>query len=114
MIDLFSDTQSRPTRAMRAAIAGAEVGDEQSRTDPTTVRLEEKVATLLGKETSVFLPTGTMCNLVAVALHTRPGDVVMMDSMGHLLRSEAGGAGVVSNVLTDPVDGERGHLVVLI
>ena len=109
MIDLFSDTQSRPTRAMREAMAVAEVGDEQSRTDPTTIRLEERVAALLGKEASVFLPTGTMCNLVGVALHTRPGDVVVMDSMGHLLRSETGGAGVVSNVLTDPVDGDRGH-----
>ena len=109
MVDLYSDTQSRPTEAMRDAIAVAEVGDEQSRTDPTTIKLEETVAALLGKEAAVFLPTGTMCNLIAVALHTTPGDVVVMDGMGHILRSETGGAGVVANVITDPVDGNRGH-----
>ena len=111
MIDLYSDTQSRPTGAMREAIAAAEVGDEQSRTDPTTIRLEEKVAALLGKEASVFLPTGTMCNLIAVALHTSPGDIVVIDGMGHILRSETGGAGVVSGILTEPVDGDRGHFM---
>ena len=113
MINLYSDTQSFPTDAMRRAITSAEVGDEQSKSDPTTNLLEEKVAELLGKEASVFLPTGTMCNLIAVAINTKPGDVIAMDSMGHIVRSETGGAGVVSNVLTDLIDGDRGHFTAL-
>src|SRR5262245_26616141 len=69
MIDLFSDTMTRPSAAMRRAMADAEVGDEQRREDPTTNRLQEMVASLLGKEAAVFLPSGTMCNEVAIKTH---------------------------------------------
>ena len=109
MINLYSDTQTVPTENMRKAIAEAEVGDEHSRSDPTTLLLEKKVAELLGKEEAVFLPSGTMCNLIGVAINTSPGDVIMLESNGHILRSETGGPAVVSSVLTDPIDGERGQ-----
>jgi hypothetical protein len=73
MVNLFSDTQTRPTPEMREAIAHAEVGDEQRRDDPTVIALEERVAALLGHEAAVFLPSGTMCNEIAIRLHIRPG-----------------------------------------
>ena len=108
VVDLYSDTQTRPTAAMREAMLSAEVGDEQQRADPTVNRLCERVAAELGQEAALLLPTGTMCNLVAVAVHTSPGDAVVMDRLGHILRSETGGSAVVSSVATDLVDGDRG------
>jgi threonine aldolase len=107
-VDLSSDTQTRPTPGMRAAIAAAEVGDEQQRLDPTVAALCAEVAELLGHEAAVFLPSGTMCNVVAVATHTRRGDVVLADRLAHLSRAEAGGAAVIGNVLLEQVDGEGG------
>ena len=74
MIDLFSDTLTRPTPEMRRFMCEAEVGDEQKGEDPTVNRLQEMVAELLGKEAAVYLPSGTMCNEIAVKVHTRPGD----------------------------------------
>src|SRR5215204_4055793 len=108
LIDLYSDTQTRPTSAMRAAMANAEVGDEQQRRDPTVNALCAEVAELLGQEAALFLPTGTMCNLIAVATHVVPGDVVVMEHLGHILRSETGGLGVVSGAVVDTVRGARG------
>ena len=112
MINLYSDTQTLPSVGMRKAIENAEVGDEHSRSDPTTLSLEKKVAELLGKEEAVFLPSGTMCNLVGVAINTSPGDVVILENSGHILRSETGGPAIVSNVLTDPIEGQRGQFTV--
>ena len=78
-IDLYSDTQSKPTPEMRKAMAEAEVGDEQQGTDPTVTKLCEMTAELLGKEEAVFLPSGTMCNQISVAVHCRPGDEVIAE-----------------------------------
>ncbi len=108
VIPLFSDTETRPTPGMRAAIAAAEVGDEQKGQDPTVTLLQERVAELLGKEAALWLPTGTMCNLVAVKTHTRPGDALVADWMAHVIRSESGGAALASGVIVEPIRTERG------
>ena len=94
MIDLFSDTVTRPTAPMRAAIANAEVGDEQRGEDPTTRILEERVASLLGLEAATFLPSATMANAIAIQLFCGPGDEVLSAENGHVLNYEAGGAAV--------------------
>ncbi len=108
MINLYSDTQTRPTMAMRQAMVNAPVGDEQKNEDPTVNRLLAMVAELLGKESALFLPSGTMCNLVAVKTHTQPGDAILADRQGHVLRSETGGAALASGVMVDQLPGVRG------
>ena len=108
VVSLFSDTGTQPTAAMRAAMAAAEVGDEQEGQDPTVNRLQERVAGLLGKEAALWFPSGTMCNLVAVKLHTRPGDVVIAEGQAHVVRAESGGAALASGVLVEPIRTERG------
>lgn len=107
-INLFSDTQTRPTDAMRAAMAAAEVGDEQRGADPTVNRLQDRMAELLGKERAIFFPTGTMCNLVAVGAHTRPGDSIVLEHSGHVLRSETSGAAAVNGCVIETIRGDRG------
>jgi threonine aldolase len=107
-VDLSSDTQTRPTAAMRAAIAAAEVGDEQQRRDPTVNALCERVAALLGQEAAVMLPSGLMCNLVAVAAHTSPGDMVLVERSAHIARAEGGGSALAAGVQLETIDGERG------
>jgi threonine aldolase len=109
MINLFSDTQTRPTPAMRRAMAEADVGDEQRGLDPTTVKLQETVAGFLGKDAALFLPSGSMCNLIAVKVHTSPGDAVICDRFAHIVRHESGAHGVISGVLLDLLDGDRGR-----
>lgn len=99
MIDLFSDTKTRPSEAMRRAIASAEVGDEQKFEDPTTNRLRERVCALLGKEDSVFLPSGTMCNEIAIAVHCSPGDEVIAAAGSHIVDFEGGGPAALSGVM---------------
>src|SRR5262245_22221220 len=91
LIDLSSDTSTRPSTGMRRAMAMAEVGDEQKSEDPTTNALQERVAALLAKEAAVFLPSGTMCNQIALLVHCRPGDEVIGADMAHIFTSEAGG-----------------------
>ncbi len=108
LIDLFSDTVTRPTPAMRRAMAEAEVGDEQLREDPTVNRLQEMVAELLGKEAALFLPSGTMCNQVAFAVHCRPGDEILLHETAHPLLYEAGGAAAMVGALLRPLPGPRG------
>jgi threonine aldolase len=108
IVDLSSDTQTRPSAAMRAAIAAGEVGDEQQRRDPTVTELCERVATLLGQEAAIMLPSGLMCNLVAVATHTAPGDLVLVERRAHLARAEAGGSALAAGVQLEVVDGEDG------
>jgi threonine aldolase len=107
-VDLFSDTVTRPTAAMRRAMAEAEVGDEQLGEDPTVNRLQAVVAELLGKESAVFLPSGTMCNEIAFAVHARPGDEVLLDRGAHPLHYEAGAPAVIAGVQLRPLDGVRG------
>lgn len=109
MINLTSDTATQPTPAMRAAIAAAAVGDEQTNSDPTVNELKARVAALLGKEAALWLPTGTMCNLVAVRTHTQPGQTVLADHQAHVLRLESGGAAVASNVFIEPLPSQYGQ-----
>jgi threonine aldolase len=108
-INLYSDTQTRPTEGMRAAIAAAEVGDEQRGRDPTTIALEQRVSELLGHEAAVFLPSGTMCNEIALRLHVRPGgDELIVDRTAHPINSEAGGPAQLAGAMVRTVDGDRG------
>lgn len=107
-VDLGSDTKSRPTAAMRSAMAAAEVGDEAAFEDPTVNRLCERVAALLGKEAAVFMPSGTMCNQVALAVLGRPGDEVVCDRSAHIVWYEAGGTAATAGLNALTVDGERG------
>jgi threonine aldolase len=107
-INLYSDTQTQPTAAMREAMARAPVGDEQRGEDPSVNQLCEKVAALLGKEEAVFLPSGTMCNEIAVRVHCRPGDEVIADRTSHLIHYEAGAPAVLSGVMIAALDGEAG------
>jgi len=106
--NLYSDTQTRPTAAMREAMAAAEVGDEQRGEDPTVNALCDRVANLLGMEAALFLPSGAMCNLVAVKAHTRPGDAVLCERQCHITRAESGGAGLASGVMIEQVDSADG------
>lgn len=108
MIDLRSDTATRPSPAMRRAMAEAEVGDEQRREDPTVNALEERAAAFLGQEAAVFLPTATMANQIALKLLTEPGDEVIAEAGCHIFRSELGGAAFHSGLAMKPVHGERG------
>jgi threonine aldolase len=107
-VPLSSDTETRPTAAMRQAIANAEVGDEQRGEDPAVNALQERVAALLGKEAALWLPTGTMCNVVAIKVHTKPGDAIVAEAMAHIIRAESGGASLISGVLIEPIATERG------
>jgi threonine aldolase len=109
VINLYSDTQTRPSEGMRRAIAAAEVGDEQRGADPTTLRLQERVAELLGQEAGLFLPSGTMCNQIALRLHARPGgDELILDRRAHPIIAEAGGPAWNAGLMINAVDGESG------
>ncbi|KAK2861474.1 hypothetical protein FQN49_004162 [Arthroderma sp. PD_2] len=107
-INLESDTQSLPCDAMKQYMITAELGDEQQDGDPTTIALCARVAKLLGKEAGVFLPSGTMCNQIAVNVHCRPGDEVICDRTCHIVNFEAGGPAANSGVMIRTVNGERG------
>jgi len=108
MIDLRSDTVTRPSQEMRKAIADAEVGDDVYHDDPTVNRLERTVAEMLGTQDAVFVPTGTMSNQIALRVHTEPGDTVVVHSAAHIVRHELGGAAHNSGVTLAPIDGPNG------
>lgn len=108
VIDLRSDTVTRPTAGMRRAMAEAEVGDEQRGDDPTVTALCERVAELVGKQAAVFLPSGTMCNQIAVLVHCQPGDEIIAADVAHLIRSEAAGPAALAGAQTLGVPSTRG------
>lgn len=108
LIDLYSDTKTRPSDGMRRAICEADVGDEQHLEDPTVTRLTERTARLLGQEAAVFLPSGTMANEIAVAAQCRPGDELIAHSSSHILNFEAGGVAALAGVMVRALDGPRG------
>jgi len=110
IVDLRSDTVTRPTPAMRNAIANAEVGDDVWGDDPTVNALEQRAAELAGKEAALFVPSGTMANQIAIRVHTRPGDEVLVHEDSHPLNWEAAGAAVIAGVQLRPLPGARGLL----
>ncbi|WP_295997286.1 low specificity L-threonine aldolase [Rugamonas sp.] len=108
MIDLRSDTCSRPTPAMRTAMAHADVGDDVYGDDPTARALEHATAALLGKEAAVYMPTGTMTNQVAIRAHTEPGDAVLFDQSAHVYLLKGGALAAYAGVLPRLLPGVRG------
>ncbi len=107
-VDLRSDTVTRPTPAMRRVMAEAEVGDEQRGEDPTVNALCARVAALLDKEAALFLPSGTMCNEIALLVHCRPGEEVICDRTAHILTAEGGGPGALAGAMVRALDGAAG------
>src|SRR5947209_3198105 len=109
-IDLRSDTVTRPTPGMRAAMAAAEVGDDVFSEDPTVNRLQERVAELLGKEAALYVPSGTMSNQICIKAHTQPGDEMLCESSCHVYNNEAGGPAALSGVTCQLIEGDYGVL----
>src|SRR5215510_1462581 len=110
MIDLRSDTVTKPTPAMRRAMAEAEVGDDVYLEDPTVNHLQERAAEILEKEAALFVPSGTMGNQICVKLHTRPGTEVVVEQRSHIFNYEMGAAAAFSGVTLRPVAGDDGLL----
>jgi threonine aldolase len=110
VVDLRSDTVTRPTPSMRRALAAADVGDDVYGEDPTVARLEERAAALVGHEAALFVPTGTMGNQIAVNLHTRPGTDVLLESGSHVYLYELGAMAAWSGALPRPIQGKNGML----
>ena len=108
-INLLSDTQTRPTAAMREAIARAEVGDEQIGDDPTVNVLCERVAELMGKQAAVFMPSGTMCNVAATLVHCRPGDEILAHETAHIIAREGGAHAALGGFQIMPLAGADGQ-----
>jgi threonine aldolase len=108
IIDLRSDTLTKPTKAMLEAMMNAEVGDDVFEEDPTVNKLQDKCSLLSGKEASLFVPTGVMGNQLAIKCHTNPGDEVIVESESHILNYETAGPSVISSVQLLPVKGSMG------
>ncbi len=108
VVDLRSDTVTKPTAAMRRAIAEAEVGDDVFHDDPSVLALEGRVADLLGKDDAMYVPSGTMSNQAALRVHTQPGDIVLAPVNAHVHIHEMGAPYVLSGVTIQFLDGERG------
>jgi threonine aldolase len=108
MIDLRSDTVTKPTPLMRRAMAEAEVGDDVYAEDPTVNLLQERAAEIFGKEAALFCPTGSMGNQIAVKLHTKPGSELIIEERGHIFNYELGAPAFVSGVIIRPVKSEDG------
>ena len=108
IIDLISDTVTKPTPKMLEAMMSAKVGDDVFKMDPTVNELQEKVAKMFGMEDALFFPSGTMANQTAIKLHTQPGDLVICDKYAHIYNYESGGVAFNSGVTCKLIDGERG------
>ena len=108
IIDLISDTVTKPTEGMLEAMLNAKVGDDVFKSDPTTNQLQEKAAQLFGMEDALFFPSGTMANQAAIKLHTQPGDKLFCDKYAHVYNYEGGGAAFNSGVTCKLIDGNRG------
>src|SRR3954449_4040032 len=109
MIDLRSDTQTKPSAEMRAAMANAEVGDEQKREDPTVNELERRAAGLLGQEEAVYVPTAPMPTEIALRALGRPGDEVVAEENSHIFLAELGGPAVHAGLMPRQLRGEPGR-----
>jgi len=112
LVDLRSDTVTRPTPGMRRAMAEAIVGDDVFGDDPTVQVLEHRVAELAGKEAALFVPSGTMGNLIAVKCHTEPSDAVLLEDRSHIFLNEQGGVAALAGCLAHPVPSDRGAIAV--
>ena len=110
MHDFYSDTQTRPSRAMREAMLDAPIGDERHFDDPSTNELCARVSKMLGMEAAMFLPSGTMCNQIAIAVHCDPGDEVICTRDSHILFAESGASAALSGVMHHPIDADRGMM----
>ncbi|HET8837570.1 MAG TPA: GntG family PLP-dependent aldolase [Flavobacteriaceae bacterium] len=110
MIDLRSDTVTKPTAEMRKAMMAAEVGDDVYREDPTVNALEERLARMFGKSNALFFPSGSMANQTAIKLHTQPGEQLICDRWAHVYNFEGGGASFNSGVSCKLIDGDRGMI----
>ena len=107
-INLYSDTQTRPTPAMKEAMMRAEVGDEQHGDDPTVHALCDRMTRLTGKEAAMYLPSGTMCNVIAILTHCQKGDEVIAHESSHILHSEGGAHAALTGAQIMPLKGARG------
>jgi threonine aldolase len=108
VIDLRSDTVTKPSDPMRKAMARAEVGDDVYGEDPTVNRLQEMAAAMLGKKAALFVPSGTMANQLSIRIQAQPGQEVIVESKSHIVRYEQGAAGALSGVQLNWVTGDRG------
>lgn len=108
-VNLYSDTQTRPSPAMKAAMMEAEVGDEQHGDDPTIDALCDRMAALLGKPAAMFLPSGTMCNQISLLTHCRPGDEIIAHESAHIIMAEGGGPGALAHASVLGLAGARGQ-----
>jgi threonine aldolase len=110
IIDLRSDTVTKPSKAMLEAMFNAQVGDDVFAEEPTVNALEEKTAGLFGMEAALFCPSGTMTNQIAIKVHTQPGDEVLCDATAHIYNYEGGGIAFNSGVQAKLLFGERGRI----
>jgi threonine aldolase len=107
-VNLFSDTQTRPSAGMKEAMMRAEVGDEQSGDDPAVNALCDRMAALMGKQAAMFLPSGTMCNQISILVHCRPGDEILAHESAHIIANEGGGPGALAGAVILGLRGMRG------
>ena len=112
MHEFYSDSRGMPTREMRETATYAPVGNSLKEEDPTTKDFLAKAAEFLGKEAALFMPSGTMCNEIAIRVHTRPGQEVICERTSHIINYECGGPAAISGVMMHPIDGERGMFTV--